>query len=112
MFHYDSCLRPKGLRDIGHRTKYCIVYTYSILYSTQGWAMGIRSFQKNTMFLRSFVFFSKERNVLVFFSVLYKKNAAFFAFFYVLYKRTRCSLRSFTFFIKECSVLCVLLRSL
>ena len=43
-------------------------------------------------------FFSKEHNVL--------------AFFYVLYKRTRRSLRSFTLFIKERGVLCVLLRSL
>ena len=43
-------------------------------------------------------FFSKERNVL--------------AFFYVLYKRMWRSLRSFTFFIKERGVLCVLLRSL
>ena len=43
-------------------------------------------------------FFSTERNIL--------------AFFYVLFKRTRCSLRSFMFFIKECCVLCVLLRSL
>ena len=40
-------------------------------------------------------FLSKERNVL--------------AFFYILYKRTRRSLR-FTFFIKECGSLCVLLR--
>ena len=32
----------------------------------------------------------------------------FFAFFYVLYKRTRRSLRSFTFFIKERGILCVL----
>ena len=30
----------------------------------------------------------------------------------ILYKRTLRSLRSFTFFIKECGVLCVLLRSL
>ena len=44
------------------------------------------------------LFFSKERNVLAFFSVLYK--------------RMRRSLRSFTFFIKECGVLCILLRSL
>ena len=43
-------------------------------------------------------FFSKERNVLALFSVLYK--------------RTRSSLRSFPFFIKECGILCVLLRSL
>ena len=43
-------------------------------------------------------FFSKERNVL--------------AFFCVLFKRTRRYLRSFAFFIKECGVLCVLLRSL
>ena len=68
--------------------------------------------QKNVTFLRSFVFFSKERNVLTFFCVLYKKNAAFFAFFYVLYKRMLRSLCSFTFFIKECGFLCILLRSL
>ena len=60
--------------------------------------LGKRSFQKNATFLRSFAFFSKERNIL--------------AFFYILYKRMLRSLRSFTFFIKECGVLCVLLRSL
>ena len=42
-------------------------------------------------------FFSKERNIL--------------EFFCVLYKRTQRSLRSFAFFIKESSVFCVLLRS-
>ena len=68
----------------------------------------MHSFQKNATFSHSFAFFSKERNILAFFCVLYKKNAAFFAFFYVLYKRTLRSLRSFTFFIKECGVLCVL----
>ena len=46
------------------------------------------------------------------FCVLLHKNVAFFAFFYILCKRTLCSLRSFTFFAKECCVLCVLLRSL
>ena len=74
--------------------------------------LGMRSFQKNAMFLCSFAFFLKERNILAFFCILYNKNAAFFAFFYVLYKRTRCSLLSFTFFINECGVLCILLRSL
>ena len=43
-------------------------------------------------------FFSKECNVLAFFSVLYK--------------RTWRSLRSFPFFIKEHGVLCILFRSL
>ena len=43
-------------------------------------------------------FFSKERNIL--------------AFFYILYKRTLCSLHSFTFFIKVRGILCVLLRSI
>ena len=43
-------------------------------------------------------FFSKECNILM--------------FFYVLCKRMQRSLRSFTFFVKECSVLCILLRSL
>ena len=67
--------------------------------------LGIHSFQKNAMFSRSFAFFSKELNVLAFFCVLYKKNETFSAFCYVFYKRTRCSLHSFTFFIKECGVL-------
>ena len=74
--------------------------------------LGIHSFQKNATFSHSFAFFSKERNVLAFFCVLYKKNETFSALFYVLYKRTLRSLRSFMFFIKECGVLCVLLRSL
>ena len=43
-------------------------------------------------------FFSKERNIL--------------AFFPVLYKRTEQSLRSFPFFIKEQNNLCILSRSL
>ena len=76
--------------------------------------LGIHSFQKNATFSRSFAFFSKERNILAFFCVLYKKNAAFFVFFYLLSKRTLHSLRSlrsFTFFIKECGVLCDLLCS-
>ena len=41
-----------------------------------------------------------------------KKNVLFFALFYILHKRTQRSLRSFMFIIKECGVLCVLLRSL
>jgi len=44
--------------------------------------------------------------------VLLQKNDTFFAFFYVLCKRTLHSLRSFTYFAKECIVLCVLLGSL
>ena len=78
----------------------------------RGAGLGMHSFQKNATFLHSFAFFSKERNVLAFFCVLYIKNAAFFAFFYNLYKRTLCSLRSFTFFKKEHGVLCILLHSL
>ena len=63
-------------------------------------------------------FFSKERNVLAFFCVLYKraerflrsfaffiKERNFFAFFSVLYKRMAHFLRSFTFFIKERNIL-------
>ena len=86
----------------------------------QGWAcilfkrvqhscILLHSFQKNATFSCSFAFFSKEQNILALFCILYKKNTAFF---YVLYKRTLHSLRSFTFFIKERGVLCVLLRSL
>ena len=86
-----------------------------------GW--GIRSFQKNATFLRSFAFFSKERKVLAFrtlhsllsFMFLIKrmwrslhsfmffiKERAFFVFFYIIFKRTWRSLHSFTFFTKEC----------
>ena len=50
--------------------------------------LGIRSFQKNATFLRSFPFFIKERGILC-----------------VLF-------RSFPFFIKECGVLCILFHSL
>ena len=60
----------------------------SSLNFNQGWAMAcvlLLSFQKNATFSRSFAFFIK---------------------------RMLCSLRSFTFFIKERWVLCVLLRSL
>ena len=71
--------------------------------------LGKSSFQINATFLRSFAFFSKERYILAFFCVLYKKNAAFLVFFYILYKRT---LHSFTFFIKEHGIMCVLLHSL
>ena len=37
------------------------------------------------------LFFSKERNILAFFPVLYKRTKCFFAFFPVLYKRTERS---------------------
>ena len=74
--------------------------------------LGMRSFQKNATFLRSFAFFIKESFVLCILLRSLEKNASFFAFFYVLYKRMRRSLHSFTFFIKERGVLCVLLRSL
>ena len=59
-------------------------------------------------------FLSNERKVLrsfAFFCVLLHKNGAFCAFFSVLCKRTLYSLRSFTFFAKECCILCILLRS-
>ena len=42
----------------------------------------------------------------------FQKNVLIFAFFSILYKRTFRSLRSFPFFIKECSDLCVLFHSL
>ena len=51
-------------------------------------------------------FFSKERNILAFFTILYKRTERIFAFFPVLYKRTEQSLycraeefRSVTFFV-------------
>ena len=79
--------------------------TSSLIYTTQN------SIYKNNHFEASFgylpglgnghPFFSKERNVLAFFSVLYKRTERFFVFFSVLYKRTEHSLLSFTFFIKE-----------
>ena len=42
----------------------------------------------------------------------FQKNVPFFPFFSVFYKRTFRSFHSFLFFIKECSVLSVLFRSL
>ena len=96
----------RGLFLKGYRRQH--THTHRFI---QGWAMGMRSFQKNATFLCSFAFFSKERNVLAFFCILYKimwPSLRSFAFFCVLYKRMRHSLRSFAFFIKECGVLCVL----
>ena len=80
--------------EFGRATKFC-----------QGWA-------KECYVLAFFCILFKRTQCLTFFCVLYKKNAAFFAFFYVLYKRMLRSLCSFTFFIKECGFLCILLRSL
>ena len=60
-------------------------WAYVLFKRTQHSCVLLRSFQKNATFSRSFAFFIK---------------------------RTLRSLRSFTFFIKERSVLCVLLRSL
>ena len=97
-------LRKGSGRDDGSHT-----FVLSILVICR---VGQTFFSKERNVLAFFSFFSKERNVLAFFCVLYKKNAVFFAFFYVLYKIMRRSLHSFTFFIKECGVLCVLLRSL
>ena len=65
---------------------YIYIYLYIFLYIYR---------KKNGTFSRSF---AKERNVLVFFSVLCK--------------RTESSFRSFPFFAKERSVLCVLFCSL
>ena len=78
---------------------------------SQGWASVLfKRTQRSHILLRSF-----KRTKCSRVCILYKKNAAFFVFFYILYKRTLRSLhslRSFTFFIKECSVVCILLRSL
>ena len=80
--------------------------------------LGIHSFQKNATFLRSFLFFIKERGTLC---ILYKRtqrSLRSFLFFIkergilsVLYKRTERFLRSFPVFIKERNVLCILLCS-
>ena len=58
----------------------------------------------------SVLFKRTQRSCVLLCSLL--KNAAFFAFFCILYKRTRRSLGSFMFFIKDCGVLCVPLLSL
>ena len=72
--------------------------------------LGKHSFQKNATFLPSFVFLSKERNILAFFCVLYKKCCILCVLLHSN-KRTLRSLHSFTFFIKERGVLWVLLHS-
>ena len=88
--------------------------------------VGHAFFSKECNVLRSFAFFAKECCVLCILLRSLQKNVAFFAFFYVLKKRmqkspktrkkerkrTLRSLCSFAFLIKECGVLCVLLRSL
>ena len=75
---------------------------------SQGWASVLfKRTQRSHILLRSFKRTKRSRVC-----ILYKKNAAFFVFFYILYKRTLRSLRSFTFFIKERSVVCILLHSL
>ena len=87
------------------------IITFIILFS----GLGIHSFSKERnvlaffyilykrmwLSLRSFTFFIEEHSVLCILLRFLKKNAAYFAFFYVLYKRTPRSLRSYTFFIKE-----------
>ena len=84
--------------------------------------LGMHSFHKNPTFLRSFAFFSKECNVLAFFKNRMQHSLHSFTFFIkercvlcvLLHSllKNRHSLHSFTFFIKECGVICVLLRSL
>ena len=102
------CFRPPrktssqqklGWEEVFRGLKQCFVkkWVHKGLNSGLG-SVGTRSFQKNAKFLSSFAFFSKELNVLVFFCILYK--------------RMQHSLKSFTFFIKECGVLWVLLHSL
>ena len=59
----------------------------NILANYQGWAMGIRSFQKNATFLHSFTFFIKERGVLC---VLLKERCTLF-WFHKSYKNDRIS---------------------
>ena len=88
--------------SVFHTVTFCITYTLS---------SHVQPFPFLFWWLPSRVghpFFSKECNVLAFFSILYKRTRPFFAFFSVLYKRMRRSLRSFTFFIKERGVLCIL----
>ena len=59
---------PTNMRDwsmfwnFAHRWKHlCTAYTQ---WALQHSGLGIRSFQKNATFSRSFAFFSKERNIL------------------------------------------------
>ena len=59
----------------------------------------------------AYVLFKRTQHSCVLLHSLWK-NVSFFAFFYILYQRMFRSLHSFTFFIKECGVLCVFLGSL
>ena len=82
------------------------LYAYFLLYHETWYIFGTDSVKTNKRlqyllfiyFRVGHPFFSKERNDLAFFSVLYK--------------RTEQSLCSFPFFIKERNDLCVLFRSL
>ena len=82
---------------------YIYIYLYISIY------IYIYILKKITQRLAFFCKRTKHSRVLL---RSLRKNVAFFAFFYVLCKRTLHSLRSFTFFAKECCVLCVLLCSL
>ena len=82
------------------RTQRSCMYIYIYLY--------IYILKKRTQHSAFFCKRTKRSCVLL---CSLQKNKTFSAFFYVLCKRTLRSLRSFTFFAKECCVLCVLLRS-
>ena len=62
-------------------------------------------YKRKESFLHSFPFFIKEQNDLCVLFRSLKKNVPIFAFFSVLYERTFRSLRSFPCFIKDRNVL-------
>ena len=81
--------------DRSYYTMYSTMYILFFLVFLILLTFLLHSFQKNTTFLRSFL-----------------KNATFPRYFAFFIKRTLRSLCSFTFFMKERYLLCVLLRSL
>ena len=81
--------------DRSYYTMYSTMYILFFLVFLILLTFLLHSFQKNATFLRSFL-----------------KNATFPRYFAFFIKRTLRSLCSFTFFMKERYLLCVLLRSL
>ena len=68
---------------------YIYIYVSIYLYIEKKKATFCVLLQKNETFLRSLMFFAKERNVLCVLLRSLQKNVAFSAFFYVLKKRTQ-----------------------
>ena len=96
----DTCMAPVGSR-------------FSTPHSILIWLIAVSIQLQSSLSDRvGHAFFSKERNILAIFWFFFKRTLHSRLLLRSLYKRKLHSLRSFTFFIKERCILCVLLCSL